>query len=332
MRNKIKLLLVLALTFSMLISCGIGKSNKNSTDKNTQASVETQTQDKNNDDAESTDNSEDNLADHSFYELKAGETKQEVLKKDNKTVSITLNLETSKKNNADFYSVSVDDETLDIISDSNVSTYQTAKCYFAHKNQNDYIITSLEGKDDKRITYVYRLDGSSLNKVFEIEDNIFYDITDDCLLVTSQKDCFGTWEVVDDFVFYGRDDDSFDVVAGMNKSQVITNPQPLTLKQNVIFSMDDSGVEPKELKAGDKIYPSFYEPHGWMGFEDEDGNSLGEVSVKEVKENGHKVYYAGLSYDKKNNRYDANYDSENSDEDWISEADLFEENYYSHER
>ncbi|MCR4567352.1 MAG: hypothetical protein K5769_04840 [Pseudobutyrivibrio sp.] len=171
-----------------------------------------------------------------------------------------------------------------------------------------------------------------MNKVFEIEDNIFYDITDDCLLVTSQKDCFGTWEVVDDFVFYGRDDDSFDVVAGMNKSQVITNPQPLTLKQNVIFSMDDSGVEPKELKAGDKIYPSFYEPHGWMGFEDEDGNSLGEVSVKEVKENGHKVYYAGLSYDKKNNRYDANYDSENSDEDWISEADLFEENYYSHER
>lgn len=330
MRNKFKMFISFTLVIAMLTSCRSSSFDNSKHSSNMDGSLETSndTLDISESNYSSTeDESEDNYDDYSSDELIEGKTQSFTV--GDKSLPITLKKE--KSTNGDLYTLSLGDKKYNIISEANISKYQSAQCFFVHKNKHDYIIASLEGKSVNRTTKVFKFtDSSSLEKVFEAKGYKYYDICRDFLLVSEKIDCFGTWEVAEGFYFHGKNDDSFDIEAGMIQDRIICNPKPLTLKKDVIFAMDYSEVEPRPLKAGDVIYPSYYEHHGYITFCDENGVSYGELSVNYIEENGKTVWYGIFYYDEEKNLYDADLYSEEGKKESVRiyESDLFEENYY----
>ena len=289
MKRKTILIPALIMAVTTLAACSFGNEQENeiseeSTLATTQSNTEESTSETSGtDDTAKTETDDEQVPDSDFfsYELKAGKTVQVDLGSDGAPDTITLSKEHSDKFGIDFYTLKVNDQTIDILSEDNAPDFQTAKCYYVHKEEYDCIFASLEGDASKREVTDYMWNGASLDEGERVSGSKYYGIDESAGSVqyTSEMEVIEKWEVATDLFFVS------DGLTTADKFLTITNPKALTLKQDVTFDDDESGEGPRSAKAGDKVYPTCIAyNNNVMGFADENGESLGYLYVSDVEE------------------------------------------------
>ena len=297
MIRKNAFILISMLAATTLVACTDNTDpNENvSTEASTEdVSVVAETVDENADTADTGDSNtdEEQIPDADFfsYELKEGKTAKVDLGKDGTFDTITLNKEHSDEYGIDFYSLEVNDQIIDILSEEDAPYFQIANCYFVHKDEFDSLFVSLEGDAGKRQVVNYMWTGASMEKGETVDGFKYFGIdeAEGAVMLTEELDMIDKWEVATDYYFVSGG------LSTADKFRTITNPKALTLKQDVEFEDDESGEGPKSAKAGDKISPSCLAyGDSVMGFTDENGESLGYLSIDQKEENGEQVFYFG---------------------------------------
>ncbi len=292
MKKKTLLIPALIMAGTTLAACSFGNEQGNDiSEESTLATTQDNTEDSvsemsSADDTAKTETSEaddEQVPDSDFfsYEVKPGKTVQVDLGSDSTPDTITLNKEHSDKFGIDFYTLEVNDQTIDILSEDNAPDFQMAKCYYVHKEEYDFIFASLEGDASKREVTDYMWNGTSLDEGERVSGSKYYGIDESAGSVqyTSEMEVIEKWEVATDLFFVS------DGLTTADKFLTITNPKALTLKQDVTFDDDESGEGPRSAKAGDKVYPTCIAyNNNVMGFADENGESLGYLYVSEIEE------------------------------------------------
>ncbi len=281
MKRKFLQTITLTLAMSLLSACG---TNQIPEDEQPSAEIETP-QDDTVETPDSEDDSDLQSQEGDFFtmELTTDKVEKADIDKDGQDdeLSLVLNEKDTSSYGYDVYDVKINDQTSSLFTEDDFITFMTMDVtyYFAHKADSNYVFVSIEGDAGKRSTSVFKVEDSSLEKVQEFSGELVHEITDGYLYLKKEVECFETLEVADAYYFTGDESSDFEPEAGMNKAQTIIDAKPFTLKADTKLSMDESGEEPKQLKAGDKIYPSYYDENGWIGFEDKDGNSVGCLDV-----------------------------------------------------
>ncbi|RKM60205.1 hypothetical protein D6856_09025 [Butyrivibrio sp. XB500-5] len=289
MKRKTILIPALIMAVTALAACSFGNEQENvPSSEASLATTESNSGDmaselNSSDDTAKTETDDEQVPDSDFfsYELKAGKTVQVDLGSDGTPDTITLSKEHSDKFGIDFYTLKVNDQTIDILSEDNAPDFQTAKCYYVHKEEYDCIFASLEGDASKREVTDYMWNGASLDEDERVSGSKYYGIDENTGSVqyTWEMEVIEKWEVATDLYFVS------DGLTTADKIQTITNPKALTLKQDVTFDDDESGEGPRSAKAGDKVYPTCIAyNNNVMGFADENGESLGYLYVSDVEE------------------------------------------------
>ncbi len=298
MKRKTILIPALIMAVTALAACSFGNEQENDiSEESTLATTQSNTEESisktsGTDDTAKTETDDEQVPDSDFfsYELKAGKTAKVDLGKDGTFDTITLNKEHSDKYGIDFYSLEVNDQIIDILSEEDAPYFQSANCYFVHKDEFDSLFVSLEGDAGKRQVVNYMWTGASMEKGETVDGFKYFGIdeAEGAVMLTEELDMIDKWEVATDYYFVSGG------LSTADKFRTITNPKALTLKQDVEFEDDESGEGPKSAKAGDKISPSCLAyGDSVMGFTDENGESLGYLSIDQKEENGEQVFYFG---------------------------------------